>query len=264
MSLYLGSNIRFLRKRKELTQEELAVKLGLSRASLGSYEEGRAEPRLMVLQHFADYFSCSLDDLVSKDLSAEKENFSVRKKGEALRVLSVAVDSCSEKERIAVVPLKAAAGYLEGYGDPGFIESLPVFDLPLPELGRERSYRLFQIRGDSMLPVRDGSYIIASYIQDWNGVKDNECCVLVTKDHGLVYKRVLNRMGDNMLMLKSDNPAYETYSVTVENIAEIWKAAAYITIGMPSPEDNGLPAAMVMQMLAHLQEDMALIKDKIK
>ena len=58
---------KFLRKKEALTQEQLATKIGVKRAMIGAYEEGRAEPRLHTLQHLAAYFQVRLDDFVNKD-----------------------------------------------------------------------------------------------------------------------------------------------------------------------------------------------------
>jgi len=46
----LNENIRTLRKKLQLTQDEFAQKLGIKRSLVGAYEEGRAEPRAELLQ----------------------------------------------------------------------------------------------------------------------------------------------------------------------------------------------------------------------
>ena len=47
---FAGSNLRYLRKLRGLTQEEFANKLDIKRSLLGAYEEERAEPRIEVLE----------------------------------------------------------------------------------------------------------------------------------------------------------------------------------------------------------------------
>ncbi len=262
MSHYLAQNIKHLRKSKGLTQGDLALKLGINRAAVGSYEEGRAEPRLPVLQHLARYFSCSLDDLLYTDIASGKPAAPSDKSGSSLRVLSVAVDR-EENERIVVVPVKAAAGYLEGFSDVDFIQSLPTFSLPIKEMGRQRSYRMFQIKGDSMQPIPDGSYIITEYVQDWNDIKDDQCYILVTRDDGIVYKRVLNRLQDETLILKSDNPEYKPYSVAADMISEVWKAIGYISLQLPEADAASLSANQIMSALISLQQDVKDIKKKV-
>ena len=66
-----------LRKSKGLTQEELAKELYVSRTAISKWESGRGYPSIDSLKQIADYFSVTIDELLSgeKLLSiAEKEN----------------------------------------------------------------------------------------------------------------------------------------------------------------------------------------------
>lgn len=113
---------------------------------IGAYEEGRAEPRLHTLQHLAAYFQVRLDDFVNRDLSGSSSIPKADVSGAQLRILPVIVDGTDEKELGTLVPVKASAGYLSGYGDADYIGALPRFSMPFPELPQDRTYRVFQIR----------------------------------------------------------------------------------------------------------------------
>ncbi len=65
----LAQNIRHLRKRQELSQEELAMRVGLNRGNIASYENGTAEPKICNLLKLAQIFSIPIHDLTQKDLS---------------------------------------------------------------------------------------------------------------------------------------------------------------------------------------------------
>lgn len=65
----INKNIKKLRALKGLNQEEFAKIFNLSRANIGSYEEGRAQPKIDTATRIANYFSISLDDFVNKELS---------------------------------------------------------------------------------------------------------------------------------------------------------------------------------------------------
>ncbi|MCQ2386370.1 MAG: helix-turn-helix transcriptional regulator [Clostridia bacterium] len=56
--------LRTLRKKENLTQEELAKALGLSPSAIGMYERGQREPNLETLEAFADCFGVSISTLV--------------------------------------------------------------------------------------------------------------------------------------------------------------------------------------------------------
>jgi transcriptional regulator with XRE-family HTH domain len=258
MDYTLGLNIRNLRKVKDLTQDQLADKIGVNRAMIGSYEEGRAVPKIQVLRILSHYFNVTIDDLVNADLSSckgEKDiNRDVDATGRGLRVLSTLVDR-DNNELITLVPIKAVAGYMNGYADPDFIETLPKFSLPFAEISKERSYRAFQISGNSMEPVPDGSYVICEYLQDWHGIKDGKTYVLITRDDGVVYKRLVTR-DDGSLLLKSDNPEYEPYTIQMNAVTEVWKALGYITFSLPEPDEMhlGKLSAVVYKMQSELDE----------
>lgn len=258
----IASNIKYLRKSKGLTQDQFADKIGVNRAMIGSYEEGRAVPKLSVMQDMAHYFGIRIDAVINVDLSAnigDEDGMSADAKGSNLRVVSTIVDRNND-EMITLVPAKASAGYLNGYADPDYIEALPRFTLPLKELSRDRTYRAFQISGDSMEPIPSGAYIITEYLQDWHDIRDGKPYVLITRDEGIVYKRVyLHPSGE--LWLKSDNPQYETYSVHLNRMLEMWKAVGYICTSLPEPDAVSLSKLSGM-MLEMKQQIEALKKDK--
>lgn len=72
-----GEKLQELRKRRGLTQEELAQALFVSRTAVSKWESGRGYPSIDSLKELSKYFSVTVDDLLSgeKLLSiAEKEN----------------------------------------------------------------------------------------------------------------------------------------------------------------------------------------------
>lgn len=55
-----------LRKEKGLTQGALAEKMNISVKKLGAWEQGRAEPCIEDLCMIANFFDCTLDELVGR------------------------------------------------------------------------------------------------------------------------------------------------------------------------------------------------------
>lgn len=257
---YLSSNIKQLRKQAKWTQAVLAERLGLKRSLIGAYEEGRAEPKISTLQKMSALFQKTIDDLIHFDLSQSGASDYV---GQGLRILPIPIDS-EGRERIAVVPIHAQAGYLHGYGDPEFIEELPRFSLPLKELPPEASYRLFQIQGDSMLPVQPGSYIITSYIEDWTSIKDGKCYILVTREDGIVYKRAWKQEDARSLLLKSDNTDYNSYILGLDQVTEIWQARGIINFDIPTEDAHQHRDLQQISHILHtLQQDVSSLKERL-
>ena len=229
---YLPGNLKVLRKKLALTQAGLAEQIGVNRSAIGAYEEGRADPRVQTLIRMGVFFKVSVDDLLNKDLSAQEPKAYV---ADQLRVLPVIVDRSTDREVIPLIPQKAAAGYLSNYSDPEFIADQQGFVMPYPQLTADRTYRIFQIGGESMLPVPDGAYIIAQYVSSLSEVREGACYVLTTREEGIVYKRVLS-IGGNTLTLSSDNPEYESFAVAGSDVLEIWQALGFTSFDLPGPD----------------------------
>lgn len=242
----VNRNLRFLRAKEALTQREFAERLGLKQATIGAYEEGRATPPLGCLTEVSRLFKVSLDNLINSDLSTLPEK-SWRVSGKARReVLAITVD-VHNKENVELVTQKASAGYLSGFQDPEFVKDLPKISMPV--LPKNRTYRAFEIQGDSMLPVQPGSIIFAEYIEDITAVKNGKLYVLVTKNDGIVFKRVFNFADkEKKLLLVSDNRLYQPYGVPVEDVMEVWAAKAFFSNQFPDAE--GPSASPMLEQLA--------------
>lgn len=229
----ISSNLKYLRKKKGHTQQQFADIMGVKRSLVGAYEEDRAEPKYDLLKKIAEYFELTIDEFIYETIN-DKWKPNMKSQGSNLRILSISVDQ-HDQENIEMVPVKASAGYLNGFADPEYIRELPKFQLPLPSLSHG-TFRAFEIVGDSMLPVHPGSIIIGEYMDNWNDIKVGETYVVVSKNEGVVYKRAGNRFKENkVLKLVSDNKLYDPYTVPAEDIVEIWKAKAYISSTLPDP-----------------------------
>ena len=71
---FLSSNIKFLRKQRKLSQQQLADDLGVKRSNIAAYETKNVEPRLALINEMAMYFTVPLEDLVITDLKAAHLN----------------------------------------------------------------------------------------------------------------------------------------------------------------------------------------------
>jgi len=255
----IGTNIKILRRKAGLTQEALAEQMGIKRSLIGAYEEGRAEPRINNLVKLSEVFNIPIDTLVQKDLTEPGEQAVSRAAGSQLRVLSVTVSDEGE-DQVQWVPQKAAAGYLNGYADPEYIQELPRFRLP--NLPRGGTYRAFELNGDSMLPLQSGTIVIGKYIDDWRDIKSGKTYVLLTDKEGIVYKRVFNYVQESQkLFLVSDNRSYAPYEVHIDQVLEVWSAQAFISVTFPDPAtDPQLSLEQLTGLVLELQQEVTRLK----
>jgi len=231
--MYLSKNIRFLRQRAGMTQEALSEQLGIQRTMISAYEDGRSEPKLSGLVTLAGVFGVSMDGLISRDLSKDDGQTA---SNTPLKVLAITLDK-EDREGICMVSQRAAAGYLNGYSDTEFVGNLPQFHLP--NLPQNRTYRAFEISGDSMLPVQPGTIIIGAYLESLGDVKSAKTYVLVTKNEGVVYKRVFNYLTERgKFFLVSDNEMYKPFEIDPSEVVEVWEAKAFISTEFPNPRER--------------------------
>lgn len=66
-------NLKYFRKRANLTQQELADKLGVSRSTIGMYEYGGREPDFETLEMIADFFNVNMSTLIGEKEKAPTE-----------------------------------------------------------------------------------------------------------------------------------------------------------------------------------------------
>jgi transcriptional regulator with XRE-family HTH domain len=261
--MFFSTNIKFLRKRKGFTQDQVAQSLEMKRSTLNNYENEVSQPTVQALLTFSKYYHIAIDTLLNVDLSKLSElqlkqlegGEDVFIRGGKLRVLATTVNN-DDNENIELVNEKAKAGYTTGFADPEFISQLPVFNLPF--LSKQKKYRTFQITGDSMLPIPENSWITGEFLQDWSHIVSGQAYIIFTLDDGIVFKVVENILKEEgALRLFSLNPLYEPYEIHISAIKEIWKFVHYISKELPEPV---LPQNELLKTVADLKKDMSTIK----
>lgn len=264
----LSSNLKLLRLKSGLKQVEFAEKLKISASNLSNYEIGKVEPDIDTLVKITKYYQVPIDSLVKSDLTiiarnlidgnliANKELAKKTKKGKLkgnvsgnlivndpdlqplLKMPKVVTVDQAGKDNVVMVPVKSRAGYLAGYGDETWIESLPSYRLPGLSNG---VYRAFEIEGHSMVPTfNESDVIVGRFIDNLSQIRDNRVHIVVTKRDGIVVKRVVNRIeNDERLILNSDNfrskTDYPPLIISPGDILEIWYAIMHITSQMRAP-----------------------------
>lgn len=234
-----STNIKFLRRRRGRTQDDVATALGMKRSTLSGYENNIAQPGFDALVAFSGYYNVAIDTLIKVDLTSLPESqlrqlergYDVFIRGSNLRILTTTVGSDNE-ENIELVAEKAKAGYTSGFADPEYISILPTFRLPF--LSRQKKYRTFEISGDSMHPIPHGAWVTGVFVNDWTTIRNKDACILLTVDDGIVFKVVENRITEEgVLTLHSLNPLYPPFDLKVNDIREVWQFVHYISPQLP-------------------------------
>lgn len=188
---YVGNQIKRYRKINKLTQDELAEKLGATKATISNWETGYRNPQQDSLFALADIFNISINDLFPAPTN-------LMPVGNIVKIPVLGYIACGE-------PILA---------DENISEYREVSDNVLPK----GELFFLEAKGDSMEPkIPDGSYVMLRHQPD---VENGEiAAVLVNGDTEATLKRV--RKLDGTILLEALNEKYAPYIVNENNPARI-------------------------------------------
>ncbi|MES2239405.1 MAG: LexA family transcriptional regulator [Bacteroidota bacterium] len=254
MSLF-SDNIKYLRIKSDVSQQTVADAVAIPRPRYAKYEDGKNFPPPETLLALSRYLKMSIDLLLSVDVRKIPLGDLIKLENNRI-LLPITVDD-KGNNRIEVVTEKAKAGYLSGYSDPEYIESLQQISLPFLGSGKHRG---FPVEGDSMPPHEEGSIIVGRYVENLGEVQDGKTYILITKNQGMVYKR-LNKNKKNALILESDNRFYPNYEVKFSEILEIWEFQC--NIGRTDKKESLTDIESLREIILELKRDISDIKEKL-
>jgi len=278
----LSTNLKLIKLQKPYKQAEIAEFVGVTVSTWSNYEIGKTEPTIDTLMKISKFFGITLDELLREgNLFEENENSKNSQngnlKGNAKGNLTnknvglatpetwqrmpkvITVDSAGN-DNIVHVSIRARAGYLNGYEDPEYIQTLPAYRIPGLSHG---TYRMFEIFGTSMVPTfHESDVLICRYVESFHEIRDNRVYIVVTKRDGVVAKRVINRIArDGKLILNSDNQKhygeFPPIVIDPEDVLEIWYGVVKMTrqIGEPGEVLNRLiDVESRLTMLEHAEK----------
>ncbi len=235
------------RKEKGYTQHSFAEILGI-KGSTADIERGKTKIAGKVVVQLLKQFNVNplwlFGESVHQYITSNEGSVSPK---------VVTIDSNNE-DTIVLVNQKAAAGYPDNIHDLGWYETLPIFNLPLPQY-RNATYRGFQVEGDSMLPnIRPNDWVLGRAVSSISEASDSKIYIVVLHDSVLVKK--LQKLSDpSKIRLLSLNEEYLPIDVEIKYIQELWLVNSKLSFGIDEPTNNGL--------LKQLQQSMEELKGQI-
>lgn len=217
-----GSRLAVLRDLLNLSQQEFSSRIGITQGALSQLEAQKSNLSLDSLLKINRAFRVDCNWLVT----GEGDIFVRENKPEAAQLGEDNIHF-SREGCIPLIRGEAHAGYIENYLDEKYLDTLEVYKIPGYETG---GYRLFEVEGDSMIPsIHPGEIVVTERLADFSRIENGALCIVVAEE-GIVAKRTYIYEEDrNVLILKSDNPEYKTYSIPIENVREVWRVRAKIT-----------------------------------
>lgn len=137
----------------------------------------------------------------------------------------------SRRVGIPLVSQYAYAGYLSGYGDTQYIESLPIIDFT-PDREMTGNWLAFEVRGDSMFDgsyesYREGNIVICREVEQTNWTNSrlhfNHRDFVLIHSEGILLKRVIaHDIPHHRITIHSLNPDYPDKSIDLADVRQIF------------------------------------------
>lgn len=185
-----GDILNILRKRDNLTQKELAQKLGISLSSISMYERGKREPDFETLEAIADYFNVNMNFLLGKEPISSGRISAVR-----IPVLGKVA---------AGIPITAVENIID-------YEEIPS---SIAETGE---YVALQIKGSSMEPRMFEGDVVIVKVQP--SVDSGDVAVVIVNGNEATVKKV--QLRPDGIVLQPFNSSYDPMLYTNEDIENI-------------------------------------------
>ncbi len=241
---------RFKQLREELrhTQQSFAELLDIG-ATTADIERGKTKITGKIVMELMAQFNINPLWLYGKSF---EKNIDTSRGDVSPKVITI---NSTGEDSILLVNQKAAAGYPNNIHDMGWYQTLPAFNIPLPEY-RNASYRGFQVEGDSMLPnIKPNEWVLGRAVPSIIEATDSKIYIVVLRDSVLVKK--LQKLPNNLqrIRLISLNDEYLPIDVKVKDIQELWLVNSKLSFGVDEPSESNL--------LRQLQQSMDDLKGQI-
>ncbi|OSY87911.1 transcriptional regulator [Tenacibaculum holothuriorum] len=249
---FFGKNIKKIRGVKGLSQQAFAELFDLKRATLGAYEEGRSEPKIETIIKIANYFSISIDELLTSELTV---NDLLRFKGN----LALEADKIF-KEVFAKIPCitdNFISDYIELFDKDNFISDLPYLKLPI---NTEKKFRGYTVTNLEMTNHDKGLYpkdiVIGEFVPNDVIKKLNAGVVVLAlvKDE-LVLRRLY--MENDELVLRADHKNIEDKRYDIKEVKELWRIRYVFFKRLPEFND------LLEEKLLFLEQEFVKLKKRL-
>ncbi|WP_299603626.1 helix-turn-helix domain-containing protein [uncultured Aquimarina sp.] len=250
---FFGKNIKKIRSVKSLSQQAFAELFDLKRGTLGAYEEGRSEPKIDTIIKIANYFSISVDKLLTDELTV---NELLKFKGD---LTTYAEDI--KREQFAVIPCiteSTAGEYISLYTKDNFIKELPTIQLPVNPAKKFRGYTVLNLemtnhdQGFYPKDIVIGEEVPSNVIKKLN----NGTLVVALTDAKLIFRRLY--ITNNNVVLRADHKNIEDEEYPISEIKEMWRVRYVFCKRIPEFADG------MEDKLQMIEQELLRMKEKLR
>lgn len=196
MEINLGKNIKHLRKKRNIDQQELADYLNVPRSTLACWENNIRTPKLEQIVKIAQFFNVNLD-IIYNDFN---------------NITPVDIDD--DIIKIPVYGTIKAGIPIESQED-----IIDYVDIPKSWAKGDKKFYGLKISGDSMFPKYDeDDIVIFEQNHDTSLYNGKDCAIMINGTESTFKKLLVNEQG---IVLQPYNTAYDIMMFSKEDIENL-------------------------------------------
>jgi len=227
-------DLKGFRQEFKLTQNQVAAMFNCKQSNISGMEKSMRdlEPyqKEILVQKYGETAVNKYNKVLSNDIDTKSS--SIQSNAHAVEDLNYM--------NVPVVHIKARCGYLVGYADEGYIDSLPTMPVIVDKTYHGR-YMIFEAEGDSMddgtrnsicdgdkllcREVRRDLWLPKLHINDWY-------FVIVHRTEGISIKQITAQDEDGNITCHSLNDMFNDYTVNLDDVAEIYNVIKVVERSM--------------------------------
>ena len=207
-----GKNLQILRKMTNMTQEELAEKMSVSRQTISKWELGSILPEVEKLVDLSKMFNCSIDQLLKDNMDFSNEVYS------DIKLVTVEPFCYIRYEVISREPEEDAIAHMEGWAKQLNIEKPYIIGWDFPKVSQEQA-NVFHMHGYGAALILENEQDISDIDTEiFNQSRQKYIMITLEEVKGAeftvipnAYKALLTYMATNGIKEKHDSTILSCY-----------------------------------------------------
>jgi phage repressor protein C with HTH and peptisase S24 domain len=239
-------NLLEIRELYGLSQIGFANELGCCREMISKIENGGYRPSKKFIDKVKKFVSTHQKTDFSHDVNILGKAFSSASKKPTENYVHQRWEQKNIPSQFLVplVGIKVQAGYVKGFEETDFMETLEKYSLPPGVNPTGAVWRYFEIDGDSMEPTfTSGDVVLATMVPhvDWQDVKDFCVYVILTGDQ-LLIKRIYKKSEREWVLVSDNEEVAPQVLLNGEDVKQLWLLRRHIRAKVPQPKEVKITA----------------------
>lgn len=212
---FFGKNVKKIRTVKRMSQQAFADLFDLKRATLGAYEEGRSEPKIDTIIKVANYFSISIDDMLTKEITVNQLlSFNGGVTTDINQIL---------KNTLIKVPLVTSMNkelFIQDFPKTKSYQDMPTITLPIKQ---DQGLLAFVIEDLTMVANQEGVFlddIVIGKNVEVSKVNKGEVVIVLSDD--ILFVRRFSKT-DTHYVFKADHINVAAIEISLDKNIDVWR-----------------------------------------